>query len=80
MKFSLKTLGDFVHGIEFIELNYCIFLLKLRSFKNYRSTFNINAKLVDSYVVVGDRKCASVLLTFLLLSLTLDKMSCSTLK
>ena len=48
----------FLHGTDFIKLNYCIFLLKLRPFKNYRSTFHIIAKHVDIYIVVGDTKCA----------------------
>ena len=49
--FHWKRFGDFVHGIDLIQLNYCIFLLKLRPFKNYSITFNIIAKHVDVYIV-----------------------------
>ena len=48
----------FFYGTDFIKLNYCIFLLKLRPFKNYSNTFHIIAKHVDIYIVVGDTKCA----------------------
>ena len=43
---------------DFIQLNCCIFLLKLHPFKNYSITFHIIAKHVDIYIVVRDRKCA----------------------
>ena len=47
-----KPFGDFVHGVAFIQLNNCIFQLKLRPFKSHGSTFNIIAKHVDIYIVV----------------------------
>ena len=58
--------GDFLHGTNFIEVNYCIFLLKLRPFKNYSSTFHIIANHVDIYIVVGDKKCAISIIVLLL--------------
>ena len=54
---SEKALAIFLHGTDFIQLNYGIFLLKLRPFKNYSSTFHIIAKHVDIYIFVGDTKC-----------------------
>ena len=55
---SENVLAIFLHGTDFIQQNYCIFLLKLRPFINYSSTFHIIAKHVDIYIVVGDTKCA----------------------
>ena len=55
---SGKLFGDFLHGADFIQLDYCIFLLKLWPFKNYSSTFHIIAKHVDIYIVVRDAKSA----------------------
>ena len=49
---SENALVTFLHGTDFIQLNYCIFLLKLRPFKNYSSTFHIIAKHVDIYIFV----------------------------
>ena len=65
---SENALAIFLHGTDFIQLNYCIFLLKLRPFKNYRSTFHINAKHVDVYIAVGDTKCAISIIVLLLTS------------
>ena len=59
-----NALAIFLHGTDFIRLNYCIFLLKLRPFKNYSSTFHIIAKHFDIYIVVGDTKCAILLLYY----------------
>ena len=64
-----KRFGDFLHGTDFIQLNYCIFLLKLQPFKTYSRTFHIIAKHVDIYIVVADTKCAiSIIMIVLLLT------------
>ena len=60
-----ERFGDFLQGTDFIQLNYCIFLLKLRPFKNYSSTFHIIAKHVDIHIVVGDTKCAISIIVLL---------------
>ena len=63
---SENALAIFLHGTDFIQLSYCIFLLKLRPFKNYSSSFHIIAKHLDIYIVVGDTKCAiSIIVLFL---------------
>ena len=64
--FTLKS--HFLHGPDFIQLNYCIFLLKLRPFKNCSSNFHIIVKHVDVNIVVGDKKCSISILIVLLLT------------
>ena len=51
-----KRFGDFLPDTHFIHLNlnYCIFLLKLRPFKNYSGTFHVIEKHVDIYNLKPD--------------------------
>ena len=61
-----NALALFLHGTDFIKLNYWIFLLKLLPFKNYSSTFHIIANHADIYIVVEDTKCAISIIIVLL--------------
>ena len=63
---SENALAIILRGIDFIQVNYSIFLLKLRPFKNYCSTFHIIAKHVDICIAVGDTKCAISIIVLLL--------------
>ena len=51
---SENALAIFLHGFDFIQLNYCIFLLNVRPLKYYSITFHIIANHVDMYIVVGE--------------------------
>ena len=65
---SENALAIFLHGTDFIQLDYCIFLLKLRPCKNYSSTFHIIAKHVDIYILVGDTEGAISIIVLLITS------------